>query len=163
MKLRKLQGKDAPYMLEWMHDEELVRYMHKNFSAMKIEDCRCFIEKSDKTEINVHFAITDENDEYMGTVSLKDIHDGYAEFGIVVRRKAMGRGIAAEAMKKILRYGFEKLAVDFVFWCVDKRNQRALSFYDKNKYTRVDYTKLCVNAQYKKEEIQQFVWYCCRS
>ena len=115
MKLRKLQEKDAPYMLEWMHDEELVRYMHKNFSAMKIEDCRCFIEKSDKTEINVHFAITDENDEYMGTVSLKDIHDGYAEFGIVVRRKAMGKGIAAEAMKKILRYGFEKLAVDFVF------------------------------------------------
>lgn len=161
MKLRKLQGKDAPYMLEWMHDEELVRHMHKNFSAMKIEDCRHFIEKSDKTEIDVHFAIADENDEYLGTVSLKDIHNGHAEFGIVVRRKAMGKGVAAEAMKKMLQYGLEKFALDFVFWCVDKSNQRALSFYDKNKYARIDYVTLGVSVHYDEKYARQFVWYKC--
>ena len=38
-------------------------------------------------------AITDDNDEYMGTVSLKNINytDSFAEFAITVRRTAMGK------------------------------------------------------------------------
>ena len=42
---------------------------------------------------NIHMAITDDNDEYMGTVSLKNINyiDSFAEFAITVRRTAMGK------------------------------------------------------------------------
>jgi len=162
MKLRRLQEKDAPHMLEWMHDEELVRHMHRDFSAMKLENCRNFIQHSVESGTDVHFAVADENDEYLGTVSLKDIRDRHAEFGIVVRRKAMGHGIAAAGMKEILRYGFEQLSLDFVFWCVDRRNRRALSFYDKNKYLRTEYAEIGVDAQYGNEEISRFIWYCHR-
>lgn len=159
MKLRKLQEKDAPYMLEWMHDEELVRHMHKNFSSMNLSDCINFIKNSEGTKENIHFAIVDENDEYLGTVSLKNISEGHAEFGIVVRRNAMGSGVAAESMKRILQYGFDELSLEFVFWCVDKKNLRALSFYDKNNYPRIDYAELCVTVSYEEEEARQFVWY----
>ena len=33
MKLRKLEYKDIPYMLEWMHDPEMTRYLKYDFST----------------------------------------------------------------------------------------------------------------------------------
>lgn len=40
------------------------------------------------TRKNLHLAIVDENDEYMGTVSLKNIEEDKAEFAITVRKNA---------------------------------------------------------------------------
>ena len=63
MKLRLLQEKDAPLMLEWMHDEELVKDLHKNFAAMTIDNCIAFIKNSSVSKNNLHLAIADDNDE----------------------------------------------------------------------------------------------------
>lgn len=38
--LRPLLESDAPLMLEWMHDEELVKALHKDFSSMTIDNCK---------------------------------------------------------------------------------------------------------------------------
>ena len=73
MHLRKLKTQDAQFMLEWMHDDSVIHYMRANFAAMQIDDCMNFIEESMYEKQNVHLAITDDNDEYMGTVSLKNI------------------------------------------------------------------------------------------
>lgn len=43
MRLRKLELKDAPLMLEWMHDMEVTRNLKKNFSKFSIEDAEQFI------------------------------------------------------------------------------------------------------------------------
>ena len=43
MKLRKLEEKDAPLMLEWMHDPEVVADMRTNFADKTLEDCLSFI------------------------------------------------------------------------------------------------------------------------
>ena len=73
----------------------------------------------------------------------------------------MGSGAAAYGMKNILRYGFNEMNLEFVFWCVDKNNLRALSFYDKNQYSRIDYSELNVTVPYDEEEANRFVWYKC--
>ena len=36
MRLRKLQLKDAPLMLEWMHDESVVHDLHTDFASKSI-------------------------------------------------------------------------------------------------------------------------------
>ena len=36
MKLRKLELKDAPLMLEWMHDETVVEDLHTDFASKTI-------------------------------------------------------------------------------------------------------------------------------
>ncbi len=179
MILRPLQEKDAPLMLEWMHDEDLVRDLHKNFAAMTIDNCKAFIKNASKNEAdseqvgnNLHLAITDDNDEYLGTVSLKEIDYvlATAEFGIVIRRAATGHGVSAQAMKQIIDMAFEgkELAkpLTSVFWCVDSANARALRFYDKNGYKRInlfDYPELhehiSASGDYTQEEIQNYVWY----
>ena len=69
MKLRNLEIKDAPLMLEWMHDKNVTSKLHRNFAAMKLEDCEKFIQSRILDKEKLHLAIVDDNDEYMGTVS----------------------------------------------------------------------------------------------
>lgn len=78
----------------------------------KISDCESFISSSLKETNNLNLAIVDDNDTYMGTVSLKKIQNGVAEFGIVVRKQAMGKGYSKYGMDEIFRIGFEKLKLE---------------------------------------------------
>ena len=73
MYLRKLELKDAQAMLSWMHDESVVGCLHTDFASKTLDDCKNFIIASQNTTENAHFAIASDEDEYMGTVSLKHI------------------------------------------------------------------------------------------
>lgn len=136
MHLRKLSIEDAPLMVEWMHDYDVVSNLAGNFLSKDIQDCQRFIADSKTDKRNFHLAIANEMDEYMGTVSLKNIElDAHiAEFAIVVRKCAMGKGYSQYAMKEIIRCGFEKLSLKKIYWCVSRENKRALRFYEKNGY-----------------------------
>ena len=81
MRLRRLEEKDCPLMLEWMHDTNVVRNLKNNFSDKKLEDCIIFV-KNSMTDSDKHFAIVDINDEYMGTVSLKNINSNINSLNI---------------------------------------------------------------------------------
>lgn len=149
--------KDAPFMLEWMHDPNVVKYMYNNFSEMTIDDCLSFIDESNKSTENLHLAIVDENDEYLGTVSLKHIIDYEAEFAITIRKKAMGKNISKEAMSQIIIYGFNELNLKLIYWCVDPMNKRAIRFYDKNGYKKISLNKRIFG--YTDEQIEHYIWY----
>ena len=141
MKLRSLQLQDAPLMLEWMHDDSVVHDLHRNFSKLTLEDCENFIRKSlESQNQNLHLAIADDDtDEYMGTISLKNINkeNKSAEFGITIRKAAMGKDYSRAAMAAILDKATTELGITKVYWCVDPVNQRALRFYDKNAQSRI--------------------------
>lgn len=161
MKLRKLKLVDAPYMLEWMHDKSVVENMNRDFSVYTKEDCERFIINSLNDKNNVHLAIVDSNDEYFGTISLKNIDNinKNAEFGITLRKVAMGKGIASWAMKEIIQYGKETLRLERIYWCVSPENIRAVRFYDKNMYNRIEYLDLGISAEYSKDLIDKYIWY----
>lgn len=109
MKLRRLELKDAPLMLEWMHDPTVVKYMQTNFNQKTLEDCELFIRNSWNDKQNLHLAIADEQDIYMGTVSLKNIHNSSAEFAITVRASAMGKGYSKNGMRQIFDFGKKRM------------------------------------------------------
>ena len=75
MKLRELKLKDAPLMLEWMHDKSVVEDLRTNFAEKTILDCENFIRNSWSDQVNWNVAIVDETDTYMGTVSLKNMKE----------------------------------------------------------------------------------------
>ncbi len=133
MYLRELKPKDAPLMLAWMHNDGVVSGLRGDFKSKTIEDCKAFIESS-ISEHSVHFAIAADTDEYMGTVSLKNIEDGCAEFAITVRMEAMGKGYAWFGMEAILDKAFNSLGLECVYWCVSRDNERAMRFYDKHHF-----------------------------
>lgn len=161
MKLRKLQKKDAPFMLEWMHDKDVVEYLNRGFETKDIQDCERFIEDSQETKNNLHLAIADENDIYMGTVSLKHINPvcKTAEFAITVRKCAMGKDFSKFGMEEILRIGLKKLGIEAIYWCVSKENKRAIRFYDKNQYQRTENVPNSLKQNYETEQLASFVWY----
>ncbi len=158
MKLRKLEVKDAPLMLEWMHDDSVVHDLRADFASKTIEDCWDFITAAQNETENIHLAIVDDNDEYMGTVSLKDICDGSAEFAITIRKCAMGKGYSSWATKEIINKG-KTMGLNNIYWCVSKKNRRAIRFYDKNGYRRTPFMQKMNRGRYTKEQIENMYWY----
>lgn len=163
MRLRKLKAKDALLMLEWMHDESVVENLQANFKAKTLADCEAFILACVDTTENLHLAIVDETDEYMGTVSLKHIRRDRrdAEFAITIRACAMGKGVSAYGMAEIIRVGLEEMGLDTVYWCVASENKRAVRFYDKNGYARVSVSAL-EPVGYTPEQIKSYIWYAVK-
>ena len=162
MNLRKLELKDAPLMLEWMHDKSVVEDLRTNFLTKTIEDCENFIKSSWDDKNNWNVAIVDEKDSYMGTVSLKNIKEESAEFGITIRACAMGKGYSIWAMKEVLRIGFEERNLKQIYWCVSPDNKRAVRFYDKNGFERVEAKELDGIEGYTQEQIDAYVWYIAK-
>ena len=145
-------------MLEWMHDPDVVKHMRRDFASQTIEDCLQFIQAANNSEEDLHCAIVNDEDEYMGTVSLKHIRAGKAEFGITARSCAMGKGYAQFGMHSIIEKGFTQLGLSEIYWCVSPENERALRFYDKQSYERR--VPSMQSAYYSSEERNKYVWYC---
>lgn len=168
IKLRTLEYKDIPHMIEWMRYEENKNIFQNNFLTFTEEDARKFIEDS-ITEQNINFAIVnDTNDEYLGTISLKNINkkNRNAEYAISTRKKIRGTGVSFEATKLILDFGFHQLNLIKIYLNVLTTNKRAIRFYKKVgfKYEGTFFKHLMINNQlidlewyaYYNEEIKNY-------
>lgn len=134
MKIRKLKIQDANAMHEWMQDEDVTKNLAQDFASKTIEDCKKFIEHANQSEkTDLHRAICDDNDKYLGTVSLKHIDyiNRNAEYAISMRRSAMGTGASAYGTTEILKYAFDVLGLKKVYLNVIPQNIRARKFYKK--------------------------------
>ena len=157
MYLRKLELTDAPLMLAWMHDKSVVGDLRTDFSSKTLQDAERFIITSWDKKDDINLAISSDEDEYMGTVSLKHIEDGSAEFAITVRAEAMGRGYSWFGMEAIIEKAFNELGLESVYWCVSRKNTRAVRFYDKHNFHEVVDIPQKVLERY--EGIENLKWY----
>jgi len=131
--LRALKADDAHRMLEWMQNEDVVRYLTIGGKDTKLETVQNFIKSASDDSENIHRAIIDENDTYLGTVSLKhvDRERKEAEYAISMHMDAIGTGASKSATELILRLAFDELKLDRIVLCVSESNKRAVRFYDK--------------------------------
>lgn len=136
MRLRDLELKDAPLMLEWMHDDDVVKYLKSEFLNKTLEDAKKFIKMAENKNEHIHLAICSNEDEYMGTVSLKNIQrdNNSAELAVVVRRSAMGKGYAWFALEEIVHKAFDEYGLDSIYWCISRNDKRAIRFCDKHVF-----------------------------
>ena len=146
-------------MLEWMHDDSVICGLRGNFKNKTLDDCITFINNSVNNEENIHFALVTDADEYMGTVSLKDIDrkEQNAEFAITVRKTAMGKGYSWYGMHEIIRKAFEEYGLFCVYWCVSAWNERAVKFYDKHGFCRT--TDISMNIRSRYQDMNDLLWY----
>lgn len=150
--LRKLKIVDADLMLEWMADHNITKNFRTNFESMTKEKVLEFINNSfsDKTQ---NFAFVDCDDNYLGTISLKNISliDNNAEYAIVSRTIAHGTGIASRATVELLEYAFFGLNLHRVYLNVLEDNYRANAFYRKMgfEYEGTSREHLYIDGEYK--------------
>ena len=140
--LRQLCEKDAELMLEWMHDPDTQKGFQKNMLDMSLEDARKFCrEAKPESDLqqgeSMHLAIANDENEYLGTISLKNINMKYrsAELAISLRKKARGKGIAAEAVKLLFKKGFEQIGLHRIYLTVLADNTAAIRLYEKCGFT----------------------------
>lgn len=136
MNLRKLELKDATGMLEWMHDPDIQKCFRFNTENKTLADVTAFIQNAETKPIDgksVHLAIADEDDEYLGTISLKEIDTvaKNAEYAISLRKCAQGKGIGTKATKAILKLAFEQFGLERVYLNVLADNETAIRLYEK--------------------------------
>lgn len=132
--IRELKEKDAFFMLEWMHSPEVTYYLSQDFAAKSLADCLNFIEKANRHEEgSCHYAIVNDKDEYLGTISLKNIDykNCNAEYAIAIRQSAKGTGAAQKATQELLKIAFVEMRLEHIYLCVLSQNKRAINFYNK--------------------------------
>ena len=156
--LRPLHAEDASFMLEWMKDPTIACFFRFDAMSMTEEKCRTFIESANQDSSSLHYAIADERNEYLGTISLKGISDSSAEYAICTRKCAHGTGAAMQATKEILRIAFEELGLNSVFLNVLKENQRANAFYRKAGFQFTYTEKNALELRGKKKALNWYVY-----
>lgn len=134
--LRPLQSTDVEGILEWMHDKEVnifFRFDAENMTAKKVTK---FVEdsiKAMKEQKSYNFAIADAENQYLGTISLKNVdwNARTGEYAISLRKTAQGKGIGTIATKKLFVIAFEELMLNRIFLNVLSENKRAIHMYEK--------------------------------
>lgn len=136
IELRPLKIKDLQGMQEWMMEEECRKWFQFPQEYALKENIEKFISNASikmRNGESIHWAISSLEDEYLGTVSLKnvDIKVGKAEYAIALRNKARGKGIGEQATKLILEKAFNEYDLTRVFLNVISDNERAIHMYEK--------------------------------
>lgn len=159
--LRQLEEKDAEAMLEWIHDPEIQRAFRFNAEEKDRKAVLTFIRNAGIECIDgkdIHYAIADKHDEYLGTISLKNIDTTArkAEYSISLRREAQGKGIAAKATLIVLRLFFEQYHFERIYLNVLSENERAIRLYEKCGFV---YEGEFRNHLFLRGEYKSLKWY----
>lgn len=154
--LRPLQEKDAGYMLEWLHDRTVTGHLQLDGADSTLADALRFIQAAQNESIDLHRAVVDLCDTYLGTVSLKkiDLDKREAEYAIAMRASAMGTGAALSATQDILKIAFHELKLRRVYLNVLRENQRAIHFYNKCGFQYTHQSELVL-----RRERRVLLWY----
>ncbi len=161
MHLRKLEEKDADGMLEWMHDPQIQKYFCAAMENKTKDDVLEFIHTAEITPKHgksIHYAITDEEDSYLGTISLKnmDMISKSAEYAISLRKSAQRKGIASKATKELLKLAFEKFYFQRIYLNVLSNNRRAIQLYEKSGFV---YEGTFRRHLFIRGEYRTLIWY----
>lgn len=161
MRLRPLEAKDTEGMSEWMQDLDIQKSFLFSTQDKTYDDVLGFINAAETQPIDgksIHYAIADDNDEYLGTISLKNVNlqCRSAEYAISLRKCAQGKGIATWATKKILQMAFEEFHFQRVYLNVLSDNERAIRLYEKCGFT---YEGTFRRHLFLKGEFKRLKWY----
>lgn len=144
--LRPLTERHLPMCFRWIHDPEVIRYLHFPIPKTMKEERRWFREIKEKSPSEKLFAIHHrQSGTYIGNITLHKIdtkRNKNCSLGILVGEKGYwDRGFGSDAIKTLLRYCFEKLKLHKVSLIVDPKNKRAIRCYEKCGFRKEGYLK----------------------
>lgn len=162
MRLRELNLDDAKGMFCWFQDRAVTDFLHGDYSNYSIKDAERFIMYESKAQDEIHKAIVNDENKYVGTVSLRHIDrtEETAELAVVVQSDYFKKGYAWFAVAEILKYAFNTLTLRGIYWRVFSKNKRAIRFFDKHGFSMPDED---IPEEIKKRHSNEkdLVWYVC--
>jgi len=113
--LRKIELNDLDDIFEFSSDPEVAHHMTWEVNRSKEETFNNFVsvvvENDKKGQSGDWAIILKENKKVIGTCSFIDWSNEHsnAEIGYVLNRNYWGKGFATEAIKELIKFGFEKI------------------------------------------------------
>jgi RimJ/RimL family protein N-acetyltransferase len=145
VRIRAYETFDLDAVMAWVNDQEVTRNLGGGplaFPVSRVQEEQ-FLEvaaRSGADATNKVFAIeTIAERKYIGGIDLRGINwlDRQAEIGIVIGDKSYwSKGYGTDAMRVIMRIGFDQMALNKLWLKVLAFNQRALRCYEKCGFRR---------------------------
>lgn len=132
VRLRQIRMSDAPRFVKWFSDPSVNKYVARRRLTMREE--RAWIRSLPKLQKKQkHFAIETNSGVHIGSTGLRlDYPDNHAELGIIIGDKNYwNSGYGTDAMKVLLKYGFDTLKLNRIELKVYSYNPRAVHVYEK--------------------------------
>lgn len=136
--LRLFDDKDIQDLYEYASDEEVTKYItFKTYNSISDALKRIESVKKNYAELNspITWAIQDkETAKMIGSIDFVkwDIKNEVGVIGYVLNKKYWKRGLASEALKEVIKFGFEKMKLNRIEIVCDERNIASSRVMEKN-------------------------------
>lgn len=139
VRIRPLREEDAQTSYKWRNDTEVFKYTGANYDhEITLEDEANWIRIISKNKDEYRCAII-ADEEYVGNIYLTDIANGTATYHIFIGNKDYwGKGVAKEASRQIIEYGFNELNLNQINLKVKHDNIAAKALYVKLGFKEYD-------------------------
>ncbi|WP_130835440.1 spermidine N1-acetyltransferase [[Erwinia] mediterraneensis] len=131
VKLRPLEREDLHFVHQLDNNASVMRYWFE-------EPYEAFVELSDLYNKHIHDQserrfVVEHNGQKAGLVELVEINHVHrrAEFQIIIDPAHQGKGLASQAAKLAMEYGFSVLNLYKLYLIVDQENEKAIHIYSK--------------------------------
>ena len=135
IKLESFDNKFLKATYDWLQDSKLKK---KFFLRKEItwQNHLTWFDSYKSDSSQKMFAILD-NQTHCGNCGFKNINtiDEKAEMWIYLgNEKFQGKGLASNALKALLNYGFSEMKLNKIYLHVDEFNKKAIALYEKHKF-----------------------------
>jgi len=139
VRLRPIERDDLPRYVRWFADPEVRRHLEVAVPFSLAQEERWYedLQEQIARQETMVWAIETGDGVHIGSVGLHNIHwqDRSAELGILIGEKTYwDRGYGADAVRTLLRLGFEEMNLHRIYLRVDDDNLRAIRCYEKCEF-----------------------------
>lgn len=159
IRLRAPEREDIPVFLEWFNDPEVTLTLFTLLPLSRVEEENWFNEmiKSPAAEHPLTIEVKEKDGwKKIGNITFLKIDwiARSAEVGIAIGEKDYwNQGYGTEAMKLMLKHGFETLNLNRIYLQVYDFNQRGIRAYEKSGFVREGCMRQALHKQGKYHDI----------
>jgi RimJ/RimL family protein N-acetyltransferase len=134
-RLRPVQADDADRYVEWMNDPEVIRHLSARYPISHAWEEEWLASAAKRVSPpDISLAIETLDGRHIGSIGLHGIgpEDRHASLGIVIGAKdCWSQGYGSDALRALLRFGFDEINLNRVWLEVFADNARAIASYKK--------------------------------
>lgn len=130
--IRKFERADIPKKVEWINNPENNQFLHYNI-PISIESTQKWFDSHEGNDARFD-AVIEADGVPIGTIGLLGIDkkNSKAEYYIAMGETSYkGKGIAKEASRLILKYGFDQLGLNRIYLFTEIENASAQKLFEK--------------------------------
>lgn len=134
--LRQLREDDADALFPVLSDPEVMIWWSSGPHASSAETADYVKGNASEGQGHVCWAITAGDDVALGWVILIDGRPQVKEVGYILHRDQWGKGIAREAVARVIDYGFDALELRRIFADTDPENRGSIGLLERLGFQR---------------------------